>query len=149
MMLARILQIAIPFVWFGAVAAISFMEAPLKFQAPNITLPLGLGIGRLVFQALNVIEIAMALVLVFSIFIAQPKDRNPVWLFNLTLIVLILQTAWLLPALGLRSDLIIAGGIPTPSDLHMIYIILEVIKLLLLFALGWTLAKQNLAAQQD
>lgn len=45
-MLFRILQIAVPFVWFGMIAAISFLEAPLKFQAPNITIPLGLEIGR-------------------------------------------------------------------------------------------------------
>ena len=33
-MFIKLLQIAIPFVWFGAVGAISFMEAPLKFTAP-------------------------------------------------------------------------------------------------------------------
>jgi hypothetical protein len=49
-MIFRILKIAIPFVWFGFVCAISFMEAPLKFQAPNITVELGLGIGRIVFS---------------------------------------------------------------------------------------------------
>jgi len=38
------------FVWIGFVCAISFMEAWLKFRAPGITVPLGLGIGRLVFQ---------------------------------------------------------------------------------------------------
>jgi hypothetical protein len=46
-MVFKILQIAIPFIWFGAIGAISFMEAPLKFTAPNITLALGLGIGRI------------------------------------------------------------------------------------------------------
>ena len=56
-MIFRILSIAVPFVWFGAVAAISFMEAPLKFSAPGVTIPLGLGIGQLVFHMLNRIEI--------------------------------------------------------------------------------------------
>jgi len=27
--------------------AISFLEAPLKFRAPGVTVPFGLGIGRL------------------------------------------------------------------------------------------------------
>lgn len=148
-MLFRILQIAIPFVWFGAVAAISFMEAPLKFQAPNITLPLGLGIGRLVFQALNIAEIVMALVLALSIFFAQPKDRTPIWFFNFTLVILILQTAWLLPALAQRSDIIISGGTPPQSDLHLFYIVFEVVKLVLLFILGAVMVKQNLAPQDD
>ncbi len=32
------------------------MEAPHKFQAPGITLVLGLGIGKLVFFTLNKVE---------------------------------------------------------------------------------------------
>ena len=46
--------VAAMFVWLGMVLAISFLEAPLKFRAPGITIALGLGIGRLVFRALNV-----------------------------------------------------------------------------------------------
>jgi hypothetical protein len=34
------------------VIAISFVETPSKFRAPGITVPLALGIGRLVFKAL-------------------------------------------------------------------------------------------------
>jgi hypothetical protein len=44
---------AVVFVWLGMVLAISFLEAPLKFRAPNVTLQIGLGIGRLVFRALT------------------------------------------------------------------------------------------------
>ncbi len=29
--------VAVTFVWLGMVAAISFLEAPLKFRAPNVT----------------------------------------------------------------------------------------------------------------
>ena len=41
------------FLWIGFVGAISFMEAWLKFKAPGVTMPIGLGIGKLVFNALN------------------------------------------------------------------------------------------------
>ncbi|HQW87358.1 MAG TPA: hypothetical protein PLH93_09245, partial [Flavobacteriales bacterium] len=51
------------FVWVGFVCAISFMEAWLKFRAHGVTLPIGLGIGRLVFQALNRVEWALAVAL--------------------------------------------------------------------------------------
>ena len=37
---------AVAGVWLGMVLAISFLEAPLKFRAPGVTLPPGLGIGR-------------------------------------------------------------------------------------------------------
>lgn len=50
----------LPFVWFGMVSAISFLETPLKFRAPGMTHALGVGIGRLVFKVLNLVEAAMA-----------------------------------------------------------------------------------------
>ena len=56
--------VAAIFVWLGMVLAISFLEAPLKFRAPGITIPLGLGIGRLVFRALNVCEVVLAAMVV-------------------------------------------------------------------------------------
>lgn len=56
----RVVLVGVPFIWLGAVLAISFLETPLKFRAPDITIPLGLGIGRLVFRALNVAELIFA-----------------------------------------------------------------------------------------
>ncbi len=48
------------------VLAISFVEAPLKFRAPGVTLQIGLGIGRLVFRAFNGCELALAVVVAAS-----------------------------------------------------------------------------------
>lgn len=75
-MIFKILQIAVPFVWFGLVGGISFLEAPLKFQAPNITIPLGLGIGRLVFFWLNKIEIALMILMLVSLVFVRPALFN-------------------------------------------------------------------------
>ena len=61
------------FVWLGMVLAISFLETPLKFRAPGITLPLGLGIGRLVFRALNTAEVVLAAAALLTI-TAAPRD---------------------------------------------------------------------------
>jgi hypothetical protein len=52
------IAVALTFVWLGMVLAISFLEAPLKFRAPNVTLQIGLGIGRLVFRALNTVPVS-------------------------------------------------------------------------------------------
>ena len=65
------IEIAVTFVWLGMVLAISFLEAPLKFRAPNVTLQIGLGIGRLVFRALNAAEVVFALV-IGAIVVAGP-----------------------------------------------------------------------------
>ena len=56
--LGTAVAVALTFLWLGMVLAISFVEAPLKFRAPGVTLPIGLGIGRLVFRALNAVEVA-------------------------------------------------------------------------------------------
>ena len=98
-MTTQIIQIAIPFIWFGMIGAISFMETPLKFHAPGVTLPLGLGIGRLIFFTLNKIEFVFALLLLVAFLRRMPKPRFPVISFGLILALLILQTVWLLPYL--------------------------------------------------
>jgi len=71
------LATAAAFVWLGMVVAISFVEAPLKFRAPGVTLPigLGLGIGRLVSRALNGLEAALAALLLASVALGDAPPR--------------------------------------------------------------------------
>lgn len=72
------------FVWVGFVCAISFMEAWLKFRAEGVTLPIGLGIGRLVFQALNRVEwVLAAAVAAICCGIAKQGHRNG-WYWSLS-----------------------------------------------------------------
>jgi hypothetical protein len=144
-MLFKLLQIAIPFVWFGALGAISFMEAPLKFTAPNVTLALGLGIGRIVFQTLNKIEIALAVLLILTFVYVHPKGKTWLYLFGTVAVLLLLETVWLLPVLDERAMQVISGNTPPASNAHLIYIAFDAIKFIALFALGTVLAKQNLA----
>ncbi|HRH40244.1 MAG TPA: hypothetical protein PKY82_01275 [Pyrinomonadaceae bacterium] len=143
-MFFRILQIAIPFMWFGAVGAISFMEAPLKFTAPNITLALGLGIGRIVFQTLNKIELVMAVLLIFSVLMQRPKGRSWLYFLGIAGLLLFLETIWVLPALDVRALQVLSGEAPPFSNGHLIYIAFDAIKLLSLFCLGIILAKQRI-----
>ena len=63
------------------VLAISFLETPLKFHAPGVDLRVGLGIGRLVFRALNTVEAVLAALLTVMIVIdgtpAGPRSPPP------------------------------------------------------------------------
>ena len=138
------MQIAVPFIWFGLLGGISFLEAPLKFQAPGITIPLGLGIGRLVFFALNKIEIALAVLMIFSFVKAKPKNRFPLVWFAAVAFLLLLETVWLLPVLDARATIIVSGGNVPDSNLHLIYIAFDAVKFVLLFALGASAAKNHL-----
>lgn len=121
-------QFAIPVLWFGMVAAISFIEAPLKFQAPGITIPLGLGIGRLVFAALNAVEVALFLALLIASF--WPKatriaGARAAWFWAIA-VILVAKIAIVRPPLNARTDVVLAGGEPGQSPWHYIYIACDV-----------------------
>ena len=140
----KILQIGIPFIWFGMIGAISFMETPLKFRAPNMTLALGLGVGRLVFYALNKVELVLAILFVVALLSHRPAGRFAIGAAVVVISLLLLQTVWLLPALDVRAEAVISGSAQPFSYTHIIYIVFEALKFILLFALGVNLAKEHL-----
>ncbi|MNK25908.1 hypothetical protein D3C87_442380 [compost metagenome] len=128
------------FTWIGFICAISFMEAWLKFRAPGVTLPIGLGIGRLVFAALNKVEWVFAVAILMSnIRIAKKISINPFYI--IVVLILIVQTVWLLPALDARAELYIEGRTVPPSNLHLYYAVAEGIKFISLFVFGTKLFK--------
>ncbi|WP_205711156.1 hypothetical protein [Hymenobacter sp. HDW8] len=149
--LLSLVLVAALFLWAGMVGGISFLEAPLKFTAPHITLPLGVGIGRIVFHALNKVEIGLCALAVVSVLYLRPDRRVGAGLALLSL-VLLLQTFWLLPALDVRAEALLSGNPPQPNSLHLLYIVAEVVKLLLLLGTGalayFTLNRQTLNTQR-
>lgn len=125
------------FLWVGFVCAISFMEAWLKFRAPGITLPLGLGIGRIVFSVLNKVEWVMAIAIVVNYILVVPRDSpKSFFLFFIAFLILILQTIYFLPALDARAQLHIEGEVVPPSNLHFMYVGLEAVKVISLIISG-------------
>lgn len=125
------------FLWVGFVCAISFMEAWLKFQAPGITLPLGLGIGRLVFNALNKVEWVFALAIIFYLIKeGYYNSRNIISLFAIPLVILIIQSVWLLPMLDYRAQLHIDEVFVASSYHHIYYVAAETLKVICLLWFG-------------
>ncbi|GAB3313076.1 hypothetical protein ACFQT0_05680 [Hymenobacter humi] len=130
-----LLLVAALLLWAGMVAAISFLEAPLKFTAPYITVALGVGIGRVVFHALNKVEIVLCtLAAISAVYLHVP--RRVALGVALLAFVLLLQTFWLLPALDVRAEALLSGNAPPPNSLHIVYVVMEAIKLLLLLGTG-------------
>ena len=117
-------RLVLPVLWFGLVAAISFIEAPLKFQAPGITIPLGLGIGRLVFTALNVVEGAILVALTLLTFwpAASRIVRKRLWVWAALAAVFIVKVTVVRPPLNARTDLVLQGADPGQSMWHYVYI---------------------------
>lgn len=135
-MLLRRLPIFIGLVWLGMILGVSFVATPLKFQAPGVTLAIGLDIGRLVFGIFNKIEIAFAVMLALLVLLSRQRDASVIAL-GVVWLTLGLQTVWLLPTLLDRIGLILQGHQPPPSGLHTIYVCLEVIKVLALAVYGF------------
>lgn len=138
MRLAHAIAVAVVFVWLGMVLAISFLEAPLKFRAPNVTLQIGLGIGRLVFRALNTVEVVLAIVVLVAT-IARPPSTGLAVALAIVFAALALQIGAVRPRLNRRSDQVLAGlseeGAPRSRG-HYIYIGLEAVKVAALTAAG-------------
>ncbi len=55
--------VATTLVWFGLTLGLSFIETPLKFQAPGVTLTIGLAIGCRVSRLAACITLASSWVL--------------------------------------------------------------------------------------
>ena len=127
--------VAVTFVWLGMVLAISFLEAPLKFRAPGVTLQIGLGIGRLVFRALNTVEVGFALVIV-AIEAAGPTSSRTVVAFAVAFVALALQLIAVRPRLTRRSDEVLAGLVAPRSRGHYAYVVLEGVKVVALVVAG-------------
>jgi hypothetical protein len=127
--------VAVTFVWLGMVLAISFLEAPLKFRAPNVTVQIGLGIGRLVFRALNTVEVAFALV-ILAIVAAGPTSPRIAVTFAVAFVALAVQLIAVRPRLTRRSDRVLAGLDAPRSDGHYAYVGLEAVKVVALVLAG-------------
>lgn len=74
---AAVIAAAVTFTWLGMVLAISFLEAPLKFRAPGVTITIGLSIGRLVFRALNLAEAVLAVTVIAAVIAGSPQRTSP------------------------------------------------------------------------
>jgi hypothetical protein len=132
---ALAVAIAVTFVWLGMVLAISFLEAPLKFRAPDVTARIGLGIGRLVFRALNAVEAVLAAVLIATATVGHAPARV-VTTAVVVIALLVVQLAGVRPRLARRSDRILAGQDVPRSRGHHAYIALETVKVIALIVTG-------------
>lgn len=123
------------FTWFGMTAGVSLLATPAKFMAPTITRPVALDVGRAVFGVLNKAEIIALVVLLVVVRLSGEARRWWAVAGVLTLIVLA-QSAWLLPELAARTQMVVEGVELPPSMAHGLYSSLELVKLGLLLYLG-------------
>jgi hypothetical protein len=133
--------LALAILWLGLLLGVSFLATPVKFLAPSLTLPVALDVGRQTFAAFNRVEwVLIALLLVLAII--GPRTLAAVAGLLVAAAVTIAQALWMLPVLDARVGIIIAGGHPPPSSLHNAYLVAEVVKLLALLVMSFSMARR-------
>ncbi len=119
--------------WAGLLFGVAFLATPAKFAAPSLDLTVAIDVGRQTFRVLNRSEIVLGLGAIALAFSAPIKTRVRAAVLAAAALVA-LETFWLLPVLGARSETVIQGGTPPPSSLHTVYIAVDVAKFVLLLA---------------
>ena len=126
--------------WAGIVLGGSLIAAPAKFQAPSLELPVALEVGRAQFLWVGYAEAACAGLVIFLMAtsaLSKTLERVVLISAGSAIVLLIVQRLVLMPILNERTDAIIAGASVEPSQLHLVFIILEIIKLAILIFAGW------------
>ena len=120
--------------WAGIVIGVSFIATVAKFDAPSLTLPVALDVGRHTFAPLARIEWGLWLALLLTGLAARSHARMAA-IAGLGAILTV-QALWLLPTLDARVELVLAGATPPPSSLHLLFVGCEMVKIAILGGLA-------------
>ena len=127
--------------WLGALLGVSFLATPVKFQAPSLSLPIALEVGRVTFALFMRIEWGLVALVGLSIALgSRRRGRWPGWLLLVALLAV--ETFWLLPVLDARVGAVIAGGQIAGTSHHLLYVAAESAKAFLLLGLSLTALMQ-------
>jgi hypothetical protein len=127
---------AVLLLWAGVTIGVSFLAAPAKFMAPNLSLSVAMEIGQEEFHALNLVETGFALAALGLA--AFARRGRLIWLgIGVAAVLVAGQGLWLLPVLDARAEMIIQGETPPAAPWHALYVVAEVLKLLALLITGW------------
>ncbi len=117
------------------VLGVSFIATPAKFLASSLGTRTAFDVGRATFELFNTIEVGLSIVLLALVL----YDRKRVSTAVLTVCLLTItatQAFVLLPVLSDRVSAIVAGfGVP-PSNVHSLYVFMEITKIGLLVAVA-------------
>ena len=138
-------HLAVPILWVGLLAGVSFIATSAKFGATSLSLPVALDVGRVTFALFNIVEWTALALLVAAVVFSEPSAFSSV-MTALLAALLAAQTVWLLPALNDRIGAIIAGHAPPSAPYHWIYIGMDLAKVGLLIAMAWSQAVKLSAA---
>jgi len=124
---------AFALIWAGVAIGGSLIATPAKFQAPSLSLPVALEVGRAQFFWVGVGEWILCAALVVTSLVFRSGHRL---LWIAPVLIFLAQRLLLMPALDARTMDVIAGQAVGDSNLHVIYIGVEVAKIVALLVTG-------------
>jgi hypothetical protein len=119
--------------WAGVIIGLSFIATPVKFQAPSLSMPVALEVGRYTFRLFANVELGFLISAVAAACLARPR-RLTLFVLSAVGVQLLLQRYWLLPELDRRVSQILAGGTVGFSASHWVYVAFDVFKTAILIA---------------
>ena len=120
-------------VWAGVAIGGSLIAAPAKFGAPSLDLPTALEVGREQFFWVGVAEGAACAALIGALVF---RAAGAVWWMWAPVAVFAVQRLLLMPLLDARTLRSIAGETVPESRLHLVFVVLEFLKVAALVAAG-------------
>lgn len=140
------------FIWSGLLFGVSFVATPAKFLAPSLRLPQALDVGRWTFHVLTLIEWGLVVAAALLVWACRLRVAEG-WMWVMMGLIIIaaalgIESFLLRPILDARVLDIVAGRSVPPSALHDVYICLDALKLVLIFAVAiasarWTPATDS------
>ena len=127
-------------IWAGVSLGGALIAAPAKFQVEALTPPLALQVGQAQFAWLWICEGVLCVLLILAALLA-PHARRLV--IALPVAVFLIQMIGLVPTLDARTELAISGTTPEASNLHLVFVVLEVLKCLTLTAIALGFATRD------
>ena len=120
-------------VWAGVTIGGSMIAAPSKFQAASLTLAQTLEVGRAQFFWLGVAESLMCAALI-GVLALRPANAR----LRMGAPVLVFGVQWLIvmPFLDDRTVRRITGEPVGESHLHLVFVVLDILKVAMLIAVG-------------
>ncbi|MDR3024943.1 hypothetical protein [Chryseobacterium sp.] len=129
----------------GVFITVSFLETPIKFQVPGMTLPVALGLGMVMFGISTKIQCVFLILIIAGMLISRKKyTKTDFILIVFLLAILLLEKFWMLPILDDRAQLLSAGKPVLSSEMHNYFIYAESAKAIILgIAISLQFTKQK------
>lgn len=151
--LGQFLQLTVPFFWLGLIVGLWFTQNGIVIlPVAEIGFESGLDAEGISFSILKQFEIVLAFLLSIAVYYWRPKVLQTIVL-TWVLLVLGMQTLWLLPVLNERVSIIVPGEAIERLFLQTLFTVFELLKVIGLLAFGlWVfrdlLKTQRLADQE-